>query len=219
MTEIKEYISKDYLPIDCKSTIRETVLFLGNQKFSHFPVLDNNIFIGNLPKEDLEFLDIENKITDCVSVLLPFFVTDKMSWFEILENFSKNDTNLLPVINLNGDYLGYYERDLVFDIFCETTFMQETAKILIIQKNISSYSMSQIVQIVETNNGKLLGLFLSKIEDNLAQIVLKISSESINSTIQDFRRYEYEIMTSHQDDDYIQEIKENSIYLERYLSI
>ena len=79
--------------------------------------------------------------------------------------------------------------------------------------------MSEIAQIVESNNGKLLGLFISESTVNTVQVTVKISVGAMNDIIQTFRRYNFEIISDHQEDLYISKLKERSDYLNKYLSI
>ena len=79
--------------------------------------------------------------------------------------------------------------------------------------------MSQVAQIVESNNGKLLGLFVSEANTENVQITIKISLGGMNDIIQTFRRYNYEIISEHQEDNYINNLKERSDYLDKYLNI
>lgn len=79
--------------------------------------------------------------------------------------------------------------------------------------------MSQIAQIVESNNAKLLGLFISKTEGDSVEITVKTTQSSLNDIIQTFRRYEYEIISEHQEDSYLQNLKDRSDYLDKYLNI
>lgn len=79
--------------------------------------------------------------------------------------------------------------------------------------------MSQISQIVESNNGKLLGMFVSSAEADKIQITVKIALGSLNDIIQTFRRYNYEIISEHQEDNYLNALKERSDYLDKYLNI
>ncbi|MCY1229202.1 hypothetical protein D9M72_415590 [compost metagenome] len=79
--------------------------------------------------------------------------------------------------------------------------------------------MSQITQIVESNNGKLLGLFVSNVEADKVQITIKITLGAMNEIIQTFRRYNYEIISEHQEDNYLNALKERSDYLDKYLNI
>jgi hypothetical protein len=91
--------------------------------------------------------------------------------------------------------------------------------IIIVEKNINDYSMSQISQIVESNNGKLLGMFVSNAEADKIQVTIKITLGSMNDIIQTFRRYNYEIISEHQEDNYLNALKERSDYLDKYLNI
>ena len=97
--------------------------------------------------------------------------------------------------------------------------MQSLAGILIVEKGISDYSFSEISQIVESNDAKLLGAFISKIESDVVQVTLKIGNAGINDVIQSFRRYSYNIVSGHEDDTYIENLKERSDYLKKYLDI
>ena len=74
-------------------------------------------------------------------------------------------------------------------------------------------------KIVESNNGKLLGAFISKIEKDVAQITLKVGNSSLNDIMQTFRRYSYNIVLGHEEDTYLEGLKERSDYLKRYLDI
>src|SRR5690554_7296784 len=80
------------------------------------------------------------------------------------------------------------------------------------------YSISEIAQIVETNNSKLLGIFLSDLKNDRAQITLKASSGNINEIIQTFRRFGYDIISEHNQDIYLNELKDRSAYLDKYLN-
>src|SRR5690606_37965904 len=97
--------------------------------------------------------------------------------------------------------------------------LKEEGGILVVEKDVTQYSFSQISQIVESNNGKILGIFISNIANGKAEITIKISQSEMNVIIQTFRRYEYEIISEHQEDSYLNSLKERSDYLDKYLNI
>jgi hypothetical protein len=103
--------------------------------------------------------------------------------------------------------------------FHQTPFLKEQGRIIKVRKGILDYSMSQITQIVESNNGKLLGLFISESDVSTIEVTMKISLGAINEIIQSFRRYNYEIISEHQEDNYINSLKERSDYLDKYLNM
>jgi hypothetical protein len=141
------------------------------------------------------------------------------NWLDILEAFAQNDSNIMPVLDENNTYLGYYELNDIIHLFNETPFFSEPGGILIVEKGIHDYSFSEISQIVESNDAKLLGAFISKMDGDLTQITLKIGNISLNEVIQTFRRYSYNIISGHEDDSYVESLKERSQYLDKYLNM
>jgi CBS domain-containing protein len=219
MTEITEYITNDYKAIDSGEKITEVQDFFADVPFSHFPILNDGVFIGNISADDIDTFDSDKTINDYRYTLEAFFARENMIWLDVLEVFAKNHTNIVPVLNEENNYSGYYELEDIVKFFHETPFLKEPGGIIVVQKNIIDYSMSQIAQIVESNNGKLLGMFVSEANSENIQITIKITLGAMNDIIQTFRRYNYEIVSEHHEDNYLNSLKERSEYLDKYLNI
>ncbi|MGB5323424.1 acetoin utilization protein acuB, partial [Lutimonas sp.] len=188
--------------------------------FSHLPVVDTMLFYGAISREEVELIITEKlKLNDFKHLIEPFYATDNMNWFEVLQNFATHNTNLMPVLNAKKKYLGYYELDDFLNIFKCTPFLHEEGVILVVAKNMNEYSFSEISQIVESNNATLFGAFVSKIDGETAQITLKLSLHDINNTLHSFRRYNYEILNEFEKDKYLEELNDRSNYLQKYLNI
>ncbi len=219
MTELINYITNDYKAIDSNESIEMVQNFFNEVSFSHFPVVENGIYIGSIASNDIETFDFLKKISDYKYSFDGFFARKNMIWLDVLEVFAKNHTNLVPILNEENLYIGYYQLEDIVKFFHETPFLMEQGGIIIVKKNILDYSMSQITQIVESNNGKLLGLFISESDVNSVQITLKIALGGMNEIIQTFRRFDYEIISEHNEDNYLNILKERSEYLDKYLNI
>jgi CBS domain-containing protein len=219
MTEITNYITNDCKAIDIQESILLVQEFFDELNFSHFPVVEEEIYIGSIASDDLETFEATKKVSDYRYSLEGFFARNTMVWLDVLEVFAKNNTNLVPVLDEKNKYVGYYEITDIMKFFHETPFLQEPGGIIIVKKSTSEYSMGQIAQIVESNNGKLLGLFVSETDFENSVVTMKISLGVMNEIIQSFRRYNYEIVSDHFEDNYINTLKERSDYLEKYLNI
>ncbi|MFH7000416.1 CBS domain-containing protein [Flavobacterium sp. FlaQc-57] len=219
MTEITNYITNDFRAIDSQETISSVQDFFADLNFSHFPVLENGIFIGSIASDDVETFDADKKAIDYKYTLERFFARKSMLWLDVLEVFAKSHTNVIPVLDENNIYIGYYEIEDIMKFFQETPFLKEQGGIIIVQKGLLDYSMGQVTQIVESNNGKILGCFISEADLENVQITIKIGVGPMNEIIQTFRRYNYEIISEHQEDAYINSLKERSDYLDKYLNI
>ncbi|MEN8185895.1 MAG: CBS domain-containing protein [Bacteroidota bacterium] len=220
MTQTTDYILNDIEAVALSDSIEEIINLFELYTYTHLPVVEKDIYCGTIAKNDLDFIDVTDKnIEDLKSLLHPVYANENMSWFEVLQLFATHNSNLLPVLNNDNIYIGYYEFDDFLNIFRCTPFLHEEGVIITISKGINDYSMSQISQIVESNNATLFGVFVSKIENETANITLKLSIHDINNTILSFRRYGYHIITEIHEDKFIENLKERSEYLTKFLNI
>ena len=219
MTEITEYITNDFKAIDSHDSIAAIQDFFNELHFSHFPIVEEGVYIGSISSEDIETFDSYKKVSDYRFSLEGFFTRTNTIWLDVLEIFAKNHTNLVPVLDENNTYVGYYEIEDIMRFFHETPFLKEPGGIIVVKKGVLDYSMSQITQIIESNNGKLLGLFISEANVDSVEVTIKIALGAMNEILQTFRRYNYEIISEHQEDNYINNLKERSDYLDKYLNI
>ena len=104
-------------------------------------------------------------------------------------------------------------------MFNDTPFLSETGGIVVIEKGMRDYSFSEICQIVESNEGKILAVFISKIENDVMQATIKLGHTGINEIVQTFRRYNYNVVSNHDEDTFIEDLKDRSKYLDKYLNI
>ncbi|MCB0471642.1 MAG: acetoin utilization protein acuB, partial [Flavobacteriaceae bacterium] len=186
----------------------------------HLPVVEEGLLLGLVSEADIQ--TIENgdlPLDDFRYLFQSFFVSESINWFELLKIFALHETSIIPVIDELHKYLGYYELSDILHIFNNTPFLHETGAILVVSKGINDYSFSQVAQIAESNNAKILGAFVSGYEDEMIEITIKLSDHDLNNTIQTFRRYSYEILTSFHMDEYLKTLKERSDYLQKYLNI
>jgi CBS domain-containing protein len=219
MTEIREFINNDFKALRSNQSVSAAQDFFVAYDFSHFPVTENGVYMGSLSAEDADTFDLDKTIGDYRYTLEPFFVRDTTSWLDALEIFANNHTNVVPVLNAENRYVGYYEFEDIIKFFHDTPFLKEPGGIIVVEKPILDYSMSQVAQIIESNNGRILGLFISDATVDTVQITVKIALGGLNDIIQTFRRYNYVIVSEHNEDNYINNLRERSDYLDKYLNI
>lgn len=187
--------------------------------YNHLPVVNDNIYVGCISEHDALSFEAEKPVGDYRFALEAFFIRDTDNWLEALNAFAQHDTNLLPVLNKNNVYLGHVELEEIVSLFTETPFLGDTGNIITLEKPLKDYSFSEICQIVESNGAHVLGGFLSKVENDLAQITVKVSATSFNALLQAFRRYDYRIISQHLEDSFQTNLDDRKQYLEKYLNI
>ncbi|UNZ00441.1 CBS domain-containing protein [Zhouia spongiae] len=216
---ILSYINNDIVPISPNLTVNMVCETFDGHTFTHMPVVEDGYLLGNISEDDIKGCDEEKLVKDYQYALDAFFVRKDTNWIDVLEAFAQNNANIMPVIDDDNVYVGYYELIDIVGLFKETPFLNEPGGILIIEKGSQDYSFSEISQIVESDNGKLLGAFISEIRDEVTQITLKVGNIGLNTVMQTFRRYNYNVVSGNDDDIYLEDLKERSNYLKKFLNI
>lgn len=208
------------LPVfDIETSLSKVIDFFVETTFSHVAITENNIFLGLLSENDLACFEAHQKVEQFRFDLERFFVTKETSWLDVLEKFARNEANILPILEERGIVIGHYDLNDIVGEFIGTPFFTEPGGILVVAKGVKDYSFSEISQIVESNNTRILGAFISDNQNDVVQITMKIGAANLNEVTQSFRRYNYEIVFGNSDDLFIQDLKERSDYLNKYLNV
>ena len=158
---LSEYIINDIKPLNNTGNIKDLQLLFNQLTYSHIPIKnDANVYLGCISETDAHCFDSDKKINEYSYVMDNFFVRETTIWLDVLEAFAQNSSNIMPVLNSRNVYLGYYELNDIISLFNKTPFFFEAGGILIIEKGLNDYSFSEVSQIVESNDGKLLGAFV-----------------------------------------------------------
>jgi CBS domain-containing protein len=217
---ITDYIQNKIQPLRLNGTAKTAKKLFDEFSVTHLAVVEKNIILGCFSRDDFQSIqENDSELAEHSHLLNSFFADKKTTTLALLRIFSENDTTFVPVLNADKEYIGYYELSDVLEFFCTSPFMLEKSETLIIANTEDACSMSKIAQIVESNNGKLLGMYISKKEQDLIQITLKISSEGLQEIMHTFRRYNYSIISIHENDLYEEDLKSRAAYLQKYLEM
>ncbi|HBB48552.1 MAG TPA: acetoin utilization protein acuB [Flavobacteriaceae bacterium] len=213
------FIIHDHKPFDLEDKLIDVRETLSHCSLSHVLVTQEDLYLGALSETDALCLDPNMALSEIQYALTPFFVRPQNSWFEILEAFAQHQTNIMPVINEQGLYQGYYELSDIMHLFHSTPFLSAEGVVLIVGRKTSEYSLAELTQILESNGGHLFGAFVSQQSNDHTQVTLKVSSETITTCIEALRRYGFDIISVHEKDSTLNQLKERSEYLDKYLNI
>ncbi|MDX1470189.1 MAG: acetoin utilization protein acuB [Flavobacteriaceae bacterium] len=217
--QLSQYIINDIKPLNINEKVSDLKMCFNELTYSHIPIEDKGVYLGCISEADAHCFEAEKTLLECNYAIEGFFVRASTNWLDVLEAFAQNSCNIMPVLDQNNNYLGYYELNEIIGLFNETPFFAESGGVVVVEKGIHDYSFSEVCQIIESNDARILGAFISKIENDLVQITLKVGSGPINEILQTFRRYSYNIVAGTDEDHYIENLKERSEYLKKYLDI
>ena len=218
--ETTPYILTEFKAFTLQTKIADVKSLFNETTYSHFPIVKNNQLIGLVSETDVQGIgENQQELGEFKHLFSLFFIEENINLLEILKVFALYETNLIPVVNNQNEYLGYYDLIDILHVYKDTPFLNNEGSIILLEKEIIDYSFSEICQIVESNNGKILGVFISESNSTTVKITLKFSSQDVNEIIQSFRRYNYKVLSNHKEDFYLEELKDRTNYLQKYLNI
>lgn len=216
---LRNHIIKDIAIFSVDNSIGEIVKFFHDSTYSHIAIIEKGQFLGIIGEEDIHDFEMDKKVADYRYNLEAFFVRKDTNWLDVLETFARNEANIIPVLDDSNGILGYYDLTDICGFFINSPFFTEPGGIIVLAKGIKDYSFSEIAQIVESNNTRVIGAFITDIRNDVIQITLKIGTTDLNEVLQTFRRYNYNILFGNNDDQFLEDLKQRSDYLEKYLNV
>jgi Mg/Co/Ni transporter MgtE len=149
------------------------------------------------------------------------FVTENQHVYEVIELASRLTLSIVPVLDHKNHYLGVITSNDLLHYFADFAALKMPGAIIVLEMSLLDYSLSQIAQIVESNDSKILSMYISSHSASTRiEVTLKINRNDLTSIIQTFTRYNYTIHSTFMDHDDMEGLYENRYELfMKYLSI
>ncbi len=213
------HINTHFITFSEQNSVAEVMDYFKKTDASHSFIIDENqVFIGAIAYKELLTVEEQQQKLKDIRYLFQYFYAEKdHNEMDLLSLFITNEATILPVTQRHK-IIGVISLTAVLEKAKSSPVFDTTATSLLISKEVNDYTMSEVVQIIENYNGKALGVFLTEIFEAKAYVFVKCKTKNINELLQAFRRYEYQIISRHQEDIYLEDVEENSKYLEKYLS-
>ena len=216
-----EIISEVIPPLVHTDSGEKALLWMDEFQINHLPVLKNGNFVGVLSESELlDQTDLEPNLDELFQHLPRPFVFADAHLFDILQHFSLFKLTALPVLDRQEQYLGVISAQDLLQLLAQSTGVKEIGSVLVLEMDANKYVLSQIAQIVESNQAKILNLFIDSDPDSTKiRVSLKINQQNLSSIIRTFERYDYQVLASYQAENQQNELQERYDELMLYLNM
>jgi CBS domain-containing protein len=188
---------------------------------NHLPVLKNGNFVGLISESELlDQTTLKLSLDQLFQHLPRPFAYADAHLFDLLQHFALFKLTVLPVLDRQENFLGVISAQELLQLLAETSGLNEAGSVLVLEMNAIDYTLAQISQIVESNQAKILNLFVSNIPDSTKiQVNLRINQQNLSAIIRTFERYDYQVLASYQDSQQTDELQDRYQELMHYLSM
>ena len=182
-------------------------------RISHLPIVNNEDFLGLISDKDIYDNNMaEEPIGNHNLSLFSPYVTIEQHIYEVIEVASELQLTVIPVLDSENRYQGVVTLNDLLYYFADVSALKQPGGIIVLELNSNDYSLTQIAQIVESNDAKILSSYItSSHQTTKMEVTLKINRKDLTAIIQTFIRFNYVIKASFMDENDL-----NSLYENRY---
>jgi predicted transcriptional regulator len=166
-------------------------------RVSHLPIVNNQDFLGLISDADIyDMNQPEEPIGNHELTLLKPYVDAEQHIFEVIGLASRLKLSVIPVLDSSNHYKGVITISDLIRHLAGISSMDQQGGLIVLELIERDYSLSQIAQIVESNNVKVLSMYItSPPESTKLEVTLKVNTGDLVSVIRTFERYNYEVKT------------------------
>jgi acetoin utilization protein AcuB len=199
----KDLISDVVPALRTSDTGLKALSYMDIFRVAHLPIVNNSEFLGVISDKDIYDLNMaEEPIGNHTLSLIRPFVLYNQHIYEVIELTAKLELTIVPVVDESNGYIGVITQNDLLKHFADLIAVKQPGAIITLELNVSDYSLSQIAQIVESNDSKILSLYISSPGDSTKlEVTLKINRTDLTSILQTFNRYNYTIKASFMESD------------------
>lgn len=217
----KQLINNSIIPLNLDDTFATGLSLMDDYRTSHIPVIKDTEFLGLLSEKDIyELNDFDSPISKHLTQLQHHYVYDYQHIYDVLRLASEIQITLIPVLDQNSNYFGCITLQKLLGNFAGIISVNNPGSIIILELSYNDYSLSEIAQIVESNDAKVLSLFITSFPDSTKiELTLKLNIMNVAPVIQTFNRYDYFVKASYNEDTEIDDLKQRYDSLMKFLDI
>jgi acetoin utilization protein AcuB len=217
----QDLITDEIPPLKTTDTGLMAINWMDEFKVSHLPIVNNHEYLGLLSDTDILDLNItDDEIGKCKLSLIRPFVKEGQHIYEVIKMVSAMKLTVLPVLNEHDQYVGLIPVTHLLQQFSTLAATNEPGGIIVLEMNIHDYSLTQIAQIVEGNDGKILSVYLRNLpESTQLEVTLKLNKEDLSGILQTFFRYNYNVKASFHQSEFNDDMKNRFDSFMNYINI
>jgi acetoin utilization protein AcuB len=193
----KDIISQVIPSLKTSDTGQTALNWMEIFRISHLPIVNNQDFLGLISDTDIyDMNQPEEPIGNHSLTLLKPYVTDEQHLFEVIGLAARLKLTVVPVLDEKMHYKGVITTSDLIRYLAGISSMDQQGGIIVLEMTERDYSLSQIAQIIEGNNVKVLSIYITSPPDSTRlEVTVKVNSNDLASIIRTFERYNYDVKT------------------------
>jgi acetoin utilization protein AcuB len=199
-----DLITDEVPPLKITDTVELALDWMEQFKVSHLAVVNNKDLIGVVSETDLlDYEHPEEQINVTKLHLMRPAIHHYQHAYDVVRLMTSLNLTLIPVIDEKELYRGCITLKGIVQNLGTMMSVQNPGGVIVLELNQNDYSVTQIGNIIESNDTKILSLHVSSQPDSTKlEVTIKVNREDLSRILQTFNRYNYSIKATFQNGDF-----------------
>lgn len=217
----KELIVEEVPFLTPEDSLQKVSAWMDEFKYIDLPVIHENKFCGLIDESTIFEIDNwDDALQAHKTSLKDFSVQPNEHIFDVVNKMNLNKLSIMAIVDENRDYLGSTTREHIFRVIANMSLIGDLGAIIELEMNVNDYSLSQIGQIIESNNAKILGTFVTSQPDSKKiKVTVKINKTDLRAILNTFDRYDYTVLASYHQNEADDNYRNRYNHLMNYLNM
>ncbi len=188
-----DLITDELPPLRPADSGNKALAWMDEFRVGHLPVVEGTKYLGLISDSDiLDLNSPESPIGEQTNALIKAYAVEDQHVYDVMKLVADLNLTVVPIIDKNSQYLGCTTLQHLMKLITRTASINDPGGIIVIELNQNDYSLSEIAQIVEGNDAKILSSYITSASDSTKmEVTIKVNKEDISGILQTFYRYDY----------------------------
>lgn len=197
----KSITKSEFEPLRGTDTVAAVRERMKEEQVNALPVVDPTTqkLIGQVELDQLSHVEDDQQISDLqMDKVVKIFEGQHI--FESVRLMLQYELNLLPLVNKEATYLGVITKQQILEAISKMLNLEQKGSVLTIEIEPIDFSLSEIVQVIEAEGAKILGVAVESPDGNhqAFEVSVKLNLEDISRVTAALKRYGYSVLVESQ---------------------
>ncbi|MCK9481099.1 MAG: CBS domain-containing protein [Bacteroidia bacterium] len=193
-----QLLNPNLFPLQASMGVLEAEMLFEQAQVFYLPVLSpEKQVLGLLCLDRMLELKAANQ-HDLQAVLDKLITTtilpDSCHYFEIINLLNRSESDVLPVVNEQGQYVGCVSLHEIIRQAANLLSVEYPGAIVVVETDVKNYSLADIVRLIEGNDCKVLGIEIVEVpRSSKIHVHIKLNTGVLRSLLASFERFGYTV--------------------------
>ncbi len=219
----KQILNDSFTPLTSSDKASSALAKMEAWQTANIPVIEPTTkkVIGQVTLDMLIDLPDESKLMSEFNLEPPVYAYESQHLFEVARQMLAKEVRFIAVVDSTESVIGIVEKKDLLDAFSSMLNISMQGSVISIDIEKADYTLTKLINIIETEGAKILGLTVEQMPGTgaIIRVSIKLNLQDTSAVVSSLQRYGYTTTTENRDDLLQVDMSSRADELLRYLEL